>query len=484
MILNLLFTPLLISKLGEAAYGLQSLVNVVIGYFMVADMGMDIPVIKYIAEYNAKNDFAMLSKIVNNTFQIYFIIGLSGMLTIGLFSDILINNVFSIPIELIAEAKIVFILTCVGFAGSIISMWGRAVCSGLQRYDIANGINIASNFISTVTSVLAVILGYGIVGFIIVRIVFSFLSGAAYLYSSWKLLPSFKFSFGFDLSVWKLLKSQIGYGFILRISGILGGGLDRTLIGSWIGVAAVGIYAVPFMIVNSIGYLIPSMIHFIFPMTSALHSTNKTQELMSLFLKGSKFIMLLATLLFFPILLYGDKFLSLWLGVDFSTKSSLTLQLLSLSFYINSILYLIANVFMVGIGKINVFTKFAVSKSIIMAIGFLFFIKPYGIAGAGIAMLISCIVDILFFIVTVKKYLIVSIRMVIITSYIKPLSLAIITGIVVYFLRPFAVSWIGLIGACSTFVLIYVGLGYYFNIFEEEKQIVTRLLNSLMGKWK
>ena len=75
MLINLIFTPLLVTKLGQAAYGLQSLVNVVIGYLMVADMGLDIPVIKYVAQYSAKKEWNLLSKVLTNTFQIYIVIG-------------------------------------------------------------------------------------------------------------------------------------------------------------------------------------------------------------------------------------------------------------------------------------------------------------------------------------------------------------------------------------------------------------------------
>src|ERR1051326_8712456 len=272
MILNLLFTPLLLSKLGEGAYGLQSLVNVIIGYLMVADMGMDIPIIKYVAEYSAKNDWQMLNKILNNTLQVYLIIGFLGAIIIGSLTNVFIEKIFSIPIELQPEAQKVFLLAAIGFLGSVLSMWGRAACNGLQRYDISNGVNIIFNFLSTVIGILLVVLGYGVVGFIASKVISSFFSAFVYFYLSRKLLPIMNFSFGFDTTIWKLLKSQIGYGFILRISGILSSGLDRTLIGSWIGVAAVGVYAVPFLIANSISYLLSSMTPFIFPMTSALHS--------------------------------------------------------------------------------------------------------------------------------------------------------------------------------------------------------------------
>ena len=142
-----------------------------------------------------------------------------------------------------------------------------------------------------------------------------------------------------------------------------------------------------------------------------------------------------------------------------------------------------ANVFMVGIGKIKVFTFYAVLKSVIMAIGFFFFIKPFGIAGAGFSMLISCIVDIVFFAVTIKKYLNVSVRMVVLASYIKPILLAIIIGVGTYFMRPICTAWLGLIISCSTFVISYLLAGYLFRVLEDEKRVAIKLWKALSDKW-
>ena len=314
ILLNLIFTPLLLRQLGEAAYGLQALGNIVILYFMVTDLGLDIIVVKFISEFNAKKDHATLNKIFNTTFQYYCLIGVAGMLIIGLFSDVFVYRLFNIPPELHREAKNVFLLTGIGFAGSVVSIWGRGVCIGFQRYDIANGINIINNIFSNVVGVMAVMYGYGVVGYVAVRVTCAFLSACAYIYFSQNLVPAYKFNFGFDSFVWGLLKSQVGYGFILRISGMWILGLDRTFIGAWLGVGAVSIYAIPYLIASSFSLLIQSTMHFIFPMTSELHSTNKHEELLSLFLRGAKFIVLLSTLLFLPLLLFGDKFLSLWLG--------------------------------------------------------------------------------------------------------------------------------------------------------------------------
>jgi O-antigen/teichoic acid export membrane protein len=56
MIISLITTPLVLNALGVTAYGLISLVSVIIGYLTVMDMGLDLPITKYQAEDQAKVD--------------------------------------------------------------------------------------------------------------------------------------------------------------------------------------------------------------------------------------------------------------------------------------------------------------------------------------------------------------------------------------------------------------------------------------------
>ena len=55
MLVNFITTPLLLRGLGESAYGLQSLMAVIIGYLTFMDMGLDLPVTKLLAEDHACN---------------------------------------------------------------------------------------------------------------------------------------------------------------------------------------------------------------------------------------------------------------------------------------------------------------------------------------------------------------------------------------------------------------------------------------------
>ena len=53
-IIQLIYTPFLIRKLGQSEYGLYSLVQSIIGYLTVLDLGFGNAIIVYTAKYRAQ----------------------------------------------------------------------------------------------------------------------------------------------------------------------------------------------------------------------------------------------------------------------------------------------------------------------------------------------------------------------------------------------------------------------------------------------
>jgi len=66
MLVNVIATPFLLRGLGEAAYGLQTLVAVIIGYLTMMDMGLDLPIIKILSEDRAKNDIESENRMLSS----------------------------------------------------------------------------------------------------------------------------------------------------------------------------------------------------------------------------------------------------------------------------------------------------------------------------------------------------------------------------------------------------------------------------------
>jgi len=159
MIINLFATPILLKELGEAAYGIQTFVNVIIGYITVMEMGLDVGIIKFVAEDRAAGNTGASNRLLSTTLQLYALIGFMGMLTIVFFADFLAQDVFKVPEELVGQATRVFQLAGIGFFASLGMTWGRAVTKGMQRFDITYSVVIVNQMLGVGFGLGAVSLG-------------------------------------------------------------------------------------------------------------------------------------------------------------------------------------------------------------------------------------------------------------------------------------------------------------------------------------
>jgi O-antigen/teichoic acid export membrane protein len=469
MIVNLIATPILINILGEASFGIQSLFNVIIGYFMVADMGMDIPITKFVAENNINNAHQENSKLLSSTFQIYSLIGMAGALVLWGLAAFLSTSLFEIPQELTDDATLVFKFAGLGFLFSTINMWGRATLNGLHRYDLSNGVNTLAGVLGTVTGLIAIYYQWGVVGFVFCKVLFSFLSSGLYFILIKQKVYSLSFTFGINHEIWLKIKNYIGNGLVVRISGMILGKMDQTLIGIWLGVALAGIYSIPFLIPSTLCYFTANMITFIFPVICELHATNKKKELQELFLNYSRIVSLISSFIFLPLLLFGERYLAIWVGETIAEKTSVLLIILSLSFFITTLCVVLPNLFMIGIGQMKIYTRFTLIKGLITLAGLLAFIKPFGINGAGLAILIASLCDTVFFIFTVKNHVTVDFRE-IAGVYLKPILISVLVGGVCLALKPLATSLFLFILLNLAFLLLYGVAVYVFQLLKPREK--------------
>jgi len=481
MLVNLITTPFLLQALGEAAYGLQSLVAVVIGYLTFMDMGLDLPIIKLLAADRAHQDVDVdaENRLLSTTLQLYMGIGLVGMLIIILLADWFARSVFQMPANLMDQAIVVFRLAGIGFLGSVGLSWGRAVAMGLQRYDLTYSVSVIINTAGTLIGLGVVYAGYGVVGYVLSRTILTALSGPIYFLLTRRLLSGFRFRQGIDRATLQRVSSYLGYGTFNRIVSSLVSRIDQTLIGIWAGVAAAGIYAIPFLLVNSLGYMLAFMLGFIFPMASELQSLGQMDRLRDIFLRASQFIAALAGLIFIPLFILGEPFLVIWTPT-IAVQAAGVLRLLALAGYIGTLTTALPNNMMVGLGKMREFTIYSTIRAMALGIFCFTFIRALGLEGAGWALLLTCIVDVIYFVIVLRHYLHISPLQLFRDAYLKPVLLGVGFAGFVLLLRPFATSWIGLGVVGVVLGLVYLAAGFATSVFgDTEKRALVGLLRTV-----
>jgi len=482
MIVNFLSVPFLLDKLGESAYGLQSLVGVIIGYLAFMDMGIDLPLTKYLAEDRAKSDKDKASNLIKTTTTVYFVLGIVGFISIFSLSEWFVTYLFKIDSSLQSEAVIVFRLAAIGFLGSIGQTWGRALSNGLQRLDIGYSISTSLNILGTIIGLFAVYFNKGIIGYVFFRVIFTSISGPIYFFVLRYLYPDLQPGFGFDLKTFHRIKEYLGFGTLNRIVSSLASRIDQTFLGIFVGVSSVGIYAVPFMITSQLGYLFAYMLAFIFPMSSDLLARGDLQGLQNIYQKSIRFLVTLGGLVFIVLFAYGDIFLTLW-APKIASQANPVFKLLIFSGYILLITTTITNSIMVGIGKIRQFSIYALTRAIVFSVASYILIRQYEIVGAGYAVLVSDIVDIVYFTLFLKKYININPIIFIKKILLRPILFGMFFYIILIIVKPFVIGWFYFSLSIITFSILYFASAYFFNIFgNTEKILIDKMFSSIFKK--
>ena len=110
-LVQLLYTPFLIKNLGQSEYGLFSLINSVIGYLTILDLGFGNAIVVYTSKYRAQKKYDEEKKLHGMFFIIFCIIGfIAGIL--GLILYLNVNNMFgnTMTSSEIKKAKIMMLI--------------------------------------------------------------------------------------------------------------------------------------------------------------------------------------------------------------------------------------------------------------------------------------------------------------------------------------------------------------------------------------
>jgi O-antigen/teichoic acid export membrane protein len=472
LLVNFITTPILLKLLGQEGYGLQSLVLVVSGYLVIMDLGMDIPITKLLAQDHARGHRLLANRLLSTTLLLYLMIGLCGFFVIFLSRDFLVDRVFNIPAHQKGGARLVFQLAAVGFALNLLCSWGRACLTGIQRYDVANTIRILTLMTGSIVGVSLVYIGYGVVGFVLVRVITYGLSAVALVFAVKHLIPYFRIALTLDINTLRRVKSYVAMGILLRATGFVTSGLDRILIGMWLGVVAVAVYSIQWSIISSALGLMNSIFAFLFPMSSELHSTGKIEQLRGIFKKTARFSAAAALLVFPLLLIYGGIFLKLWVGESVAVQARHILRLLVASSMAGHLSVGLVNSVAVGAGRVRAFSVYNIIRGTTLAGGLLIFINWFGLIGAGLGFLLANVVDMGFFLFVLRYYLKMSFRELFNFSYICPIIMGVVLCVVGLLFKPYVNTWFFLITAVGLLSTAYIIVGFAIGVYGETERAV------------
>ncbi len=464
--------PYIVNKLGYDAYGVLTLVLMVLGYFAFLDFGLGEAVIKYIAQYHALKNFEKMNRILNSILFLFVIVGIVGAVGIVLFTEFFALRLFRIPLPLVEDTRFCFFLAAAGFSFNLILGVISKIPEAVQRFDISNRNSVITGTIVSVGNVALLALGYGLRAIVVMNLLVEILGIGLFYYASKQLIPELRVGLRFHYEDFKEVMHFGLYTIFTKFSGVIMNTVNQLVVGFVIGPVGVAIFNVPFRVITRFNGLIYRIAFVIFPVSSELHATDNMETLRASYLKLSKFVFLLSSILFLPVAAFATEILRYWMGADFASRGATVMLYCCLAFYFISFT-MVPSLVVLGMGR----AKFnAVFSSVTAAINIIFvypFSITWGVDGAAGALLLSSLLFPLYIHSVNRNILKVSSWGYFKTTFGGMVFINLLFFILVkYFIAPFATSLLLFLAVLAFCYVVITALVYFLGLGRDDRRMI------------
>ncbi len=479
LVITFFFTPYLIGELGKSQYGIWSLVFSLVAYMRLADVGMNQAVARYFSKYYAVSDWKQLNEVVSSAARIYVIVSIvivaaSALLAFG------VLRYFQIEAELLKIAQITLLVIGINQAVTYI-MIPFAALLPFHRADILNYFDIGTLVVQTAIIVLLLEMGYGLVAMALLVLTLNIVSHLWRYTIRRRLFPEVKFSrTAISSEKTRELLHYGGTSLLIVAAWIVIFQTDNIVIGRFLSMEAVAVYAVPAMIITQLRNSIGAIATPIVPTISHIEAESDETEVMKIYFKSSRYLYYLSAYIGVGVIMFGGPFILLWVKEGFAQSIDI-LYILT----IPAAIYLpqmIANSILFGVSRHKVLLYVLAAEGLSNIGLSLALVRSYGIVGVALGTAIPQAIIYLF----IYPYLFHRVMSAKLSAFYFIAGRSILLGtlftlpvawIIVKMLEPD--SWPRLIAGCGL-VSVAMLVGFVTVILERDDR--ERILRSIKAK--
>lgn len=319
-IIPLIYTPIMLSILGQAEYGLYSLSSSVISYLTLLTLGFGSTIIRYLSKYRAEGKKDQEERIFG-----FFLLLYSFLAILVLICAIFIaNNVEFVFQKGLSETeidkmfKLVLIMsisTALSFPISVFS----SVISSHERFIFIKSLNLISTIAVPVANLIALYMGFASVGMALAGVIINaillpveawYCLKGINIYPRFAILPK---SFIHELLAFSV------YIFIGTLVDMLFWTTDKVILGMLMSSDVVAVYNVGGTFNNIVMQLSTSISGVLIPkINSLVIEDNSESKLTELFIRIGRVQYLIIALVIAGFTVFGQSFIQLWVGADYT----------------------------------------------------------------------------------------------------------------------------------------------------------------------
>lgn len=358
IVVGLITVPLMTHFMGTSEYGLYELMGSLIAYMSVMDFGLSATITRYYSQAIARKDEKGKQNILALSGIIYLAIAALTVL-VGVLLYQAIGPVYSAkltPEELIS-CKRIFIVLIVNMTITIPANLFVAVLTSEERFVFLRGVTMFSQALQPVTYVIVLCFVPTAFAVCVIQTIFNLTVVALNAFHCVTRVHMKIRLYSFDHG---LVRDMLGFAFFIFLNTVIDQlywKTDILILGAVVGTAATGIYGIASRI-NSMYMNFSSTVNSVFlPQISRIVTTSDSMEPINAIMKKvGRIQFLVISLILSGFLCYGQRFLWLWAGSNYTDAQKTEAYLICLIVMIPLAVPLIQNI---GISILQALNKHA-----------------------------------------------------------------------------------------------------------------------------
>lgn len=322
ILVNLLYTPVMLRLLGQSEYGLYQLVYSIVSYLGLLSLGFGSSYLRFYSRFKNKKDDDGVSKL-NGMFMIIF----SSMAVIciicGMFMVCNIHSIFGSGLspKEYETARGLMTLLVFNLALTFPNSVFNCSITANEKFVFQKVLILLQNIFSPFLSIPLLIMGYGSIGMVIITTILTFvvlLSNIFYCFK--KLHIKFRFT-RLDIGLLKEMWVFTFFIFLNQIIDQINWSVDKFLLGRLAGTTAVAVYGVGGQI-NTLYLQLSNSVSNVFApkVNRIVAETDDNVQLTKLFTKVGRIQFMILGLVLSGFVFLGTSFIELWAGKKYDAS--------------------------------------------------------------------------------------------------------------------------------------------------------------------
>jgi O-antigen/teichoic acid export membrane protein len=437
--------PYLIRHLGQDRYGVWCVVESILAYFTLFDLGIAACLVRYVSKYHATDERTELNKIVSACLAV-FAAAAACVLALGSALVPLVGPRLEAKLGGPGDVSAFMLLMLANLAATLPLSVFPTVLDGLQRFAAKSVVRLAFLAFRVAGIVYAMETRPGLFPLAVVYTAVNLLEHAAMGVLAFRFLPGLRVSRRLiDRETLRRVRGYSVDAFLAMLAGRITVQTGAVVVGGFLTAATAAHYAIAARLVESAKNLLRSATTTLTPAVSEREARGDHDGVRRVLLDGTRWVLYVVLPVHLGLLFFGRPFLERWIqqGPRYADWCFPATAILSATLTIGVAQSVAARI-LYGTGKLRLFARLALVEAALNLGLSLALVGPFGLEGVAVAVAGPNVLFCLFAIGYACRTLDVSAGRYLLTAWLRPLTAACIPAASWWFITPVEPTWLGI----------------------------------------